>query len=133
MAMQEFDIKDLTIQNIFSLLKQINNQYLIITGWGLVVDGMIENFDECSYYYETGKLNDDELVEELFKNEVFDIEDGFYEFTANLIFNKRQTDEYGRVEIPDYYEIDNIEFIKKCTIQEYNESKDITNCNDICF
>lgn len=118
---EDFDIKDFSIKNIFSLLRQINNNYVIVTGWGLIIDGMMKDFDECSYFFETGKHNDYELVEELFKNEEFELEDGFYEFTANLIYHNEQRGEYGRIETPSYYDIDNIEIVKKASVEECNQ------------
>lgn len=115
------DINNLSPSEIFKLVDYLNKNYTIISGWGIIKNGILDYFGEDSFILETSNYGSEELIIDCFKENEFEVEDGFYEFKAMLNYSPAQVGNYPppNVEISAYYTVEYLEINKKATIEEY--------------
>lgn len=117
------ELNKLSTKEHFELIKKINERYEHIVFIGLIKNGEI--FDLSDGYFSVGFGGfDTESINECLGNIEFDLQDGYYEINIVLQHQKEQRGEYGRIEIPSYYEIfEDFEVISFTSIEDFEKQK----------
>lgn len=117
------ELNKLSTKEHFDLIKKINERYEHIVIIGLIINRQI--FDLSGSYFPIGLGGfNDELVNECLSNIDFNLKDGYYEINMVLQYQEKQTGEYGRVEIPSYYEFfEDFEVVSFTSIEDFEKQK----------
>ncbi|WP_133944031.1 hypothetical protein [Epilithonimonas xixisoli] len=125
----EIDLNKLSTKEVFELINALNKRFIAVSGWGFIKDSIITDFDESSYFIESGYSVDHDLIEEFFKEFDYEVEDGFYEFKFLLSYSPAQVGCYPppNIECHAYYDYVDSIIELKATVEEYKTVIEIDN------
>ena len=117
------ELNKLSTKEHFDLIKKLNERYEHIVFIGLIKSGEIFDLKDGYFPIGVGGFND-ELVNECLGSLEFNLQDGYYEINFVLQYQEQQRGEYGRVELPSYYEVfEDFEVVSFTSIEDFEKQK----------